>query len=461
MKHCKRKNHRPPDKSVKNNYQTFICHHCNSSFNIKHNLVHHIKQYHILNKEYKADKFHCALCNSALKKYSELLDHYATHNIKIKRETMKFLSDTQFYEWKREEESRSCNSYIKHFATKTSKEGVRRETYYCHRSGTFRSKSKGERKLKKQGSKKIGKHCPARMYVKFPLTGGVSVDYISTHVAHDIEISHLTLTGTERLALANKISMNVPYDDIIKEALDSADPSNLRRCNLLTKKDLNNIEKCFNLTSCRKQNETDNVENWVPDGNSRTSDGPVQHSEPIVQIQTERFVESKIKFINDLAQLVNDNVNSPEELEVAQKFLEPLLSELLAVRSPQTTSQLQLKAAIKPELETTNVLCLTSSMTEGSIQIIHAPTHIVSAPAHILNTQSQVQETQIIDLIPASIPISSTNEITQSSESDLHNITNDLNAQDSNNAPNEEQETLALPLINLESINHFLNNRWC
>ena len=49
--------------------------------------------------------------------------------------------------------------------------GDTRRVYYCHRSGTFKSRSKGVRRLKVQGSCKIGCRCPAAMVLRIKAGG--------------------------------------------------------------------------------------------------------------------------------------------------------------------------------------------------------------------------------------------------------------------------------------------------
>lgn len=90
------------------------------------------------------------------------------------------------------------------------------------------------------------------------------VKFVKTHVGHEHDLGHLTLSLTERKSLAQKIASKIPFDAILDEVADSIPISNLKRMHFLTKKDLHNIESSFNLASMAVKHPSDaiSVDAW-------------------------------------------------------------------------------------------------------------------------------------------------------------------------------------------------------
>ncbi|VEN54487.1 unnamed protein product [Callosobruchus maculatus] len=158
--------------------------------------------------------------------------------------------ETQSY-FINEHGSYNTNSYIKF-------------KYVCHRSGIFKSESKKIRHLKVQGSHKINGYCP-EISGKILKNGICEVELVSQHIGHDNNLGHLNLSKTAREDLAAKISLNVPFDSILDEVRDSISGDQIERLHLLTKKDLSNIQQCFNLNneSVRHANDAISFEAWI------------------------------------------------------------------------------------------------------------------------------------------------------------------------------------------------------
>ncbi|GFU58453.1 uncharacterized protein NPIL_323141 [Nephila pilipes] len=106
--------------------------------------------------------------------------------------------------------------------------------FVCYPSGFYVSKGKGLRLLKTQGR-------------------------------HRNDIGHLSLTEFERRHIATKIASKIPFVEILDEIRDSVTDSKLERIHLLTKKDLYNIENCFNIDSNAIKHKDDgtSVDAWV------------------------------------------------------------------------------------------------------------------------------------------------------------------------------------------------------
>lgn len=153
--------------------------------------------------------------------------------------------------WKKEIEQLTKSQYVKRRGCFNTKQQTL-INYYCHRSGTFIPKGKSVRRLKLQGSNKINGFCPASMKVRIDKNKKCKVDYIDQHVGHDNDVKHLTLTLEERKSIAEKIEQRISFNDILKEAqLKSSN----QRLNLLKKRDLFNIQKCFGLEQSEPQPE--------------------------------------------------------------------------------------------------------------------------------------------------------------------------------------------------------------
>ncbi|XP_068082106.1 uncharacterized protein [Anabrus simplex] len=95
--------------------------------------------------------------------------------------------------------------------------------------------------------------------------GGVcTVNYVTTHVGHHCELGHLRLTQQEREQIASKIAVRIPMSTILDEVRSSI-CDQLERLHLLSQKDLQNIERSFNLNCniMRHQDDWTSVNAWV------------------------------------------------------------------------------------------------------------------------------------------------------------------------------------------------------
>lgn len=190
-------------------------------------------------------KHHCPLCNLEELK-SNLLNHFEVdHDVKMETNILEFPSFEEFIAWKTQLEKTTRSQFVKKRATVSTKnqEVIK---YFCHRSGSFTSESKGLRHLKTQGSNKINGYCPA--FIKVNINKNeqkCQVLFVDTHVGHENDLGHLVLTSNEREVLANKMALQIPFPDILNEVRDSEDGSQLDRIHLLTKRDLYNIGKSF------------------------------------------------------------------------------------------------------------------------------------------------------------------------------------------------------------------------
>lgn len=75
--------------------------------------------------------------------------------------------------------------------------------FCCHRSGIHKSKAKGLRAPKSQGTCKMGANCPAEIDV-LEEKDSLKVNYIFTHVGHSNDVQHLHISKN----LKNEIAGN-------------------------------------------------------------------------------------------------------------------------------------------------------------------------------------------------------------------------------------------------------------
>lgn len=207
----------------------------------------------------------CPLCDFKSNSRPELTKHFQTrHDLPIVQEKHQFESEDQFLTWKNKIESETLSRFVRQRG-RTKFETHVTSTYTCHRSGYYTPVGKGIRHLKIQGSAKINGFCPAAISLKIKNDGRCQVLYTPTHIGHINEFRHLTLTSADRESIARKISLKIPFDDILDEVRDSIYDSNVQRIHMLTRQDLYNIEASFNLTSkaVRHKDDALSVDSWV------------------------------------------------------------------------------------------------------------------------------------------------------------------------------------------------------
>ncbi|KAJ8971715.1 hypothetical protein NQ317_006017 [Molorchus minor] len=245
----------------------FTCGFCSRNFNSKNHLNYHLKSHGVTQGNVTLNQQKCPLCDYCDPLKKQLIIHFQEiHNIEIVLESRDFPSRSVFDEWKSIlEEENSCK-FIKQFS-KSLSNGTLTE-YICHRSGKFISKGKGLRRLKTQGSNKINGFCPAKIRLVEDDERKCSVRFISKHVGHTNDLSHVTLTADERQVIASKIISNVSFDNIINEIQTSA-TDDIKRIHLITRKDLHNIKQEYSVNSSSAVKHSQNalggfdIDTWI------------------------------------------------------------------------------------------------------------------------------------------------------------------------------------------------------
>jgi len=158
---------------------------------------------------------------------------------------MTFNSEAEFNLWltKIQVDTPCC------FHKKNGNDSLRRDSvhYYCSRSGVRYNPFVGERKrrLKVNGSSKVGYTCPAHMVMYRQGSDRVLVKYVEKHFCHANvyeQLGHLRISKTDRTWITDKLSVEVPLDVLLQGVLNEMDGT-LKRCHIITKSDLINIER--------------------------------------------------------------------------------------------------------------------------------------------------------------------------------------------------------------------------
>lgn len=225
----------------------FHCISCNKDFRDSFNLKRHLAFVHSPKSEsIFQNKTRCLLCSKCFTR-KEIYEHFLlSHEIKIEEENLEFNSWELFESWKIEMENETRSKYVKVRNVYKRKDGTTLNTFYCHRDGYVKiSKGRNLRRMKVFGSNKINGHCPSKLVVRCDVVGSVSVKFVKTHVGHSTDLNRISLNRREKEALAMKLSMNIPFDQILDEIRDSLRDSDLQRVHLLSKQDLRNIARDF------------------------------------------------------------------------------------------------------------------------------------------------------------------------------------------------------------------------
>lgn len=110
--------------------------------------------------------------------------------IEVSEEKLSFGNITEFRQWKEKIEREMLSSY--HIQITSSTYGTKRTYFLCHRSDYFQSESKGIRRIKSEGSKKV----------LFENKRGVNVSYCGTHTGRESNFGRCNPTANERATIA-------------------------------------------------------------------------------------------------------------------------------------------------------------------------------------------------------------------------------------------------------------------
>lgn len=251
----------------KGSTRCLLCTVCKKQFTTKSNLRKHLINVHKAKmKPRKVFTKVCPLCSFASNSSSriEMHRHFdEKHKISLKWERHSFKSFKEFEVWKTEVETNTVTSYIKHSSIKNNA-----ITYHCHRSGSYKKRSRDVKRPKVLGSCKINAFCPSEMKV-YMKSADVEVYYLSTHVGHENELNHLQLSVEDKSAVIAKLEKDhTCHEDILSSFNKSVSINGeLKRINLLRKHDIHNITTRYGLKkeAVKKSAEPVSVQSFVKD----------------------------------------------------------------------------------------------------------------------------------------------------------------------------------------------------
>ncbi|XP_065204238.1 uncharacterized protein LOC135834312 [Planococcus citri] len=302
---------------------SFICDNCGKSFSRFFNLQRHCKNAHDIilqtqknnNKEKEPEKhanpnkssesYSCPIqeCDFVGNKTKNFDLHFTNDhpNLEIDKKEMSFQNVEEFMTWKSSVEKQNKCRFVIHTG-RTAKY----EYYYCHRSGRFTSERTGKRFLKTQGSCKFGSYCPAKICAKISDCGKFNVTFVSTHVGHQHDVAHLTISPNTKKQLAQKMLLKIP-DNVIIEDIQESVTDDIQRVHLLTKQDLYNIRREFKIPiDDSKKDENDAISVDLLVQQLRKNDAAGAQSLLIEEItEMIKTLEDNTYFTNELIKLKN------------------------------------------------------------------------------------------------------------------------------------------------------------
>ena len=92
---------------------------------------------------------------------------------------------------------------------------------------------------------------------------GVKVDLCEQHYGNTQSLGHIRIPKTAQQYIAAQLSKGISFDHILDDVRDSIG-SSIQRIHLLTKKDILNIERAYNIKGIQKHsNDAISVTAWV------------------------------------------------------------------------------------------------------------------------------------------------------------------------------------------------------
>ncbi|XP_037075866.1 uncharacterized protein LOC119096967 [Pollicipes pollicipes] len=158
----------------------------------------------------------------------------------------------EFQSWKSQYEVRSGAVY--NIATSRPKKGTT-ACYLCSRSGVYTPADCRKRRLKSQGTCKLGRRCTSDLAVTTREDGTVLVKMHTFHYGHgldDGDVPHVRIPSAHKAIVKEKLLSGVPVSRIIKDARESAGGDSgvgTSRIALLRRKDVLNMCQSLGITA--------------------------------------------------------------------------------------------------------------------------------------------------------------------------------------------------------------------
>ncbi|VEN58334.1 unnamed protein product [Callosobruchus maculatus] len=256
-----------------------MCLTCEKQFSTQFNLNKHSRLKHNVNRQhysYDGNKFNflCLECkDSSFRNGDDLIFHLRSkHSLHIEDEEKEFNTIEEFKSWKANMENKEKCSYVIYGGKNKLASGDVIQYFRCCRSG---GNQKGrlcgpttvanrQRNQKTQGSAKLSYACISKITLKI-IENRFYVRRIITHYGHLNQIEHLRISQLDKKHLAAKLVDGVPNSKILDGIRDNIS-TNLKRIDLVTRQDLDNIKRSYNICQqdgVKHKNDAVSVELWI------------------------------------------------------------------------------------------------------------------------------------------------------------------------------------------------------
>ena len=114
-------------------------------------------------------------------------------------------------------------------------------------------------------------NCTAYMKTSM-INGKVVVDVCYTHHGHEKEIQHIWLSSQKRREIAAQIHQGVSAERILDDIREETLGEDIKRHQIIVKKDLANIKRSFGLSDFQKHaNDQESVRAWIEEWENSNS----------------------------------------------------------------------------------------------------------------------------------------------------------------------------------------------
>lgn len=198
----------------------YFCELCNLKFGFSNTLLRHNKNKHpdLFPAKVYQPTLPCGLCDTLFLAQVDICKHVSeVHSIKADVQDIEFDSVADFEKWKKVQEEKGSCLFTKRKQNRLAK-GAVSDYFYCHRSGEFKSESKGIRAPRHHVTNRSGFQCSAFMTSKINSDGHVFVSYCIDHYGHDSLLVRLPLPDSTREQVKTLLIQERSPEFILKTA---------------------------------------------------------------------------------------------------------------------------------------------------------------------------------------------------------------------------------------------------
>ncbi|XP_043223841.1 uncharacterized protein LOC122382504 [Amphibalanus amphitrite] len=195
-------------------------------------------------------------CTAAVPNSSRLRTHLASeHGISdaLSSETVRLDAPEDFLSWKKMYEAKTSSSYVGRCKTPTADHPA--VLFKCFRSGFHKPSGKGLRRLKSQGSCKMGRDCTSEIRARLEEDGSIRATVFHFHYGHGTGsdgAAHLRIPKEDKALIKEKLLKGVGATRIISDvrrSLEACGDPRSSRTYWVNKKDVFNIAASVGLNA--------------------------------------------------------------------------------------------------------------------------------------------------------------------------------------------------------------------